>query len=479
MFLIALGALAGLGHAPIDWPVFTVIACALFLALHSQAATTRQAALHGFAFGVGYFAFTLRWIVSPFLVYITEDGWMAPFALILMSAGFAAFWAFAAWIAQRIRPQSACLIGLAIIGAEILRGVILTGFPWGKIGQVFIATPFAQLAAIAGPHALTGLVIGAAYIVMMLFNGKRWPFLFIIGFIGLGLWLRPEPAAEIAADAPIIRLIQPNAPQEQKWDPAYANLFFERMTHFSNKDDVPDLIVWPESSIPALLNYAEDLLVQISEAARGAPVVLGANRREGSLYYNSFLLLGHDGLVSRVYDKQHLVPFGEYIPGGELLNTVGIPHFASSQGAGFSAGDGQKHMMIPGIGHIRPLICYEGIFAHEIGASVRPEAMILITNDAWFGKDAGPFQHLAQARLRAIERGVPMIRVANTGISAMIDAKGRITGQIALDTHGYLDVPLPPASQATLYNRWGSIPFLIVYIFSTVLIIFPRRVDTG
>lgn len=215
-----------------------------------------------------------------------------------------------------------------------------------------------------------------------------------------------------------------------------------------------------------LLNFADDALAQMSDTARGAPIIVGVNREEAGLYYNSFVHLARGGEIAGFYDKQHLVPFGEFIPGGDLLHELGIHGFGSSYGGGFTKGQGNTTLTIPGIGSIRPLICYEGIFAEEIaGQGQRPRAMILITNDAWFGKDAGPYQHLAQARLRTIEQGLPMVRVANTGVSAIIDPYGRIIDEIALNTAGYIDAPLPEARPATLYSRTGDIPVLLLLIF--------------
>jgi apolipoprotein N-acyltransferase len=250
------------------------------------------------------------------------------------------------------------------------------------------------------------------------------------------------------------------------------------MLEFTGQGEVPDLVVWPESAIPDLLNYADDKLAQISDAARGAPVIVGVNRREGQRYYNSLVLLGRGGVVERLYDKQHLVPFGEYIPGGELIGDVGLGNFGASTGGGFSSGTTSRIMDVPGIGAIRPLICYEGIFANEIGADTRPRTMILITNDAWNGKDAGPLQHLAQARLRAIEQGMPMVRVANTGVSALIDAQGRLHGTIGMDTAGYLDLPLPPLALPTVYSLSGDWPFYTLLFLSLAAFLGFKRRET-
>ena len=248
------------------------------------------------------------------------------------------------------------------------------------------------------------------------------------------------------------------------------------MLGFTGEGDVPDLVVWPESSIPTLLNYADPELELISEAARGAPVIVGVNRAQYGLYHNSFILLGRGGQIDDIYDKQHLVPFGEYVPGGDMLHNVGIEGFGSSYGGGFTPGSGKRTIDVPGIGAVRPLICYEGIFAEEVGGTVeRPQVMVLITNDAWFGKDAGPFQHLAQAQLRAVEQGIPMVRVANTGVSAMIDARGQVTASIALNTAGYLDALLPAPLPPTQFSKTGDWPVLSLLALFLAVLGFSRR----
>lgn len=459
--LAALGALTALGQAPTDlWWVALLALAAAFVLVRMD--TGRAAFWCGWAFGVGYFALALRWIISPFLVHIERDGWMAPFALILMAGGFALFWGLAAWAAQRVFRGNWLALPLMLTLAEVARALILTGFPWALLGHSLISTPFGQLAAFGGPHLLTLLLLLLAAAVASGQIIKAAPAL--IAFAIAWPLLSP-PTPDPSPEQQTIRLIQPNAPQEEKWDPVMSGVFFDRMLTFTGEGDTPDLIVWPESAIATLLNYADPWLTEMADAARGAPMIVGVNREQGGRYYNSFVHLGRGGHIAGFYDKQHLVPFGEYIPGGDLLHQIGIRGFGASYGGGFTAGAGLRTLNIPGIGPIRPLICYEGIFAEEVGGTTdRPRALILITNDAWFGKAAGPYQHLAQAQLRAIEQGLPMVRVANTGVSAMIDPYGRITAQIPLNEAGYVDAILPPALPPTLYARFGDVPIFITLL---------------
>lgn len=464
LILAVLGAAIGLGHAPLDWWWATLLVLAAVLVLTRDVVSPRRRFWQGWALGFGYFAFSLRWIVSPFLVHIERDGWMAPFAMILMAAGFALFWGVAFALAARVGKGSLISIALCLVVVEALRSLILTGFPWALLGHTLIATPFVDVAAFGGPHLLTAIVTGLATCLAATFQARwRWGGIGVLIIVAALVvsWNRPTPTLTDQT----VRLIQPNAPQDEKWDIDKRHVFFDRMIRFTAAGEVPDLVVWPESSIPVLLNYAGPELNLVSDVARGAPLIVGVNRAEGDLYHNSFILLGRGGAVDDLYDKQHLVPFGEYVPGGDLLHEIGIRGFGSSYGGGFTPGAGKRTIDVPGIGPIRPLICYEGIFAEEVGATdVRPNALVLITNDAWFGQDAGPYQHLAQAQLRAIEQGLPMVRVANTGVSAMIDARGRITGSIDLNTAGYVDAVLPAPLPPTVYSRFGDWPVLSLIV---------------
>ncbi len=461
--LAVLGALAGLGQAPTDLWFVTVLAFALVFAIYPMAASARQSAFYLWAFGFGYFAFSLRWIVEPFLVDIARHGWMAPFALFLMGAGAALFWAVAGWLAARVAPRSVLMLALLLVGVEVLRALILTGFPWALIGHIWVPTHLAQLAAFGGPHLLSLMTVLAALCVASLANRTR-----IVGLVGIGglvavaFVLQPSSMPAPGPDLPIVRLVQPNAPQHQKWDLAFRDVFLNRMIRLTGEGDVPDLVVWPETAVPYLLNQIDDDLRLLSDAARGAPLVFGIQRRDQERRaYNSLVVLGQGGAIQSIYDKRHLVPFGEYIPGARLLGRLGATGLASNLGTGFTPGSQAGPLTLPGVGAAVPLICYEGIFAEEISYGVdRPRLLLLITNDAWFGKGAGPRQHLAQARLRAIEQGLPMVRVANTGISAMIDAKGRITAFLPLGVDGAIDAPLPHALPATVYSRTGDWPLL-------------------
>ena len=227
-----------------------------------------------------------------------------------------------------------------------------------------------------------------------------------------------------APPGPVIRLVQPNADQSLKWQPDHAGTFFRRhldLTAVPPGGKVPDLIVWPETAVPFLLEEPWDGLERMVAAAGDTPVAFGVQRSEGLRGYNSLAVLGRDAAgapqVLAVYDKHHLVPFGEFIPGGDLLaDWLSIPSFAPKEGYGYSAGPGPALLDLgPTLGRVLPLICYEAVFAYFPRAVDRPGWMLQVTNDAWFGDRSGPFQHLALNRLRSIETGLPLVRVANTG----------------------------------------------------------------
>jgi len=470
MTLAALaGALAALGQAPFNlWPL-TILGLAAVHLMAAPIQSPRQMASLWWAAGAGYFALALSWIVEPFLVDIQTHGWMAPFALVFMAAGMALFWGAAGALArvaakgQGIGFAVATTLALVLIG--YIRGHLFTGFPWALPGHVLIPTPALQWAQWGGAMGLTLAVVALATGITLVRRAPRQGTLIwavaLAGLMAGGHLLKPP--LDDTAGRPIIRIVQPNVPQAEKWDPALAPQHFDRALAMTadgiDPANPPALIVWPETSVPAWLEEVPHLLPIMSDAAQGQPMVFGINRGEGQRIYNTLVQIGAGGGVDAVYDKHHLVPFGEYIPMGDVLGSFGLRGLAQRDGNGFSAGPGPSLLTIPGVGTALPLICYEGVFPHDIAAAPeRPEVLLLITNDAWFGKVSGPYQHLAQARLRAVEQGLPMIRAANTGVSAMIDPAGRLTGVMPLGTAGTRDVALPPAQPPTVYARIGDLP---------------------
>ena len=482
---LALGALAAAGQAPLGyWPV-TLAALAVLAEIMVRRAGAGQMIWTGWAAGTGYFAAALFWIYEPFQVEADIYGWMAPFAVVLMAVGMALFWALAGGIAALGCGRGARALGFAIglTATDLLRGYIFTGFPWALAGHVWIDTPVAQIAAFTGPMGLSALTLLAAVLpVMAVLLWRRVG----LGVAGLALiaacWA--FGAARLAEPIPPrspeihVRLVQPNARQETKWQPEAWQANLDRMLADSapGQDARPDLIVWPETAIPFLLNRAGPLLEDMAMVSAGVPIATGIQRQEGARFYNSLAVIGAGGTVRATYDKWHLVPFGEYVPLVDRFADLGISAFAAQVGLGYSAGPGARVLDLGTAGKVLPLICYEAVFPQDLNAAPeRADWILQITNDAWFGTLSGPYQHLAQARLRAIEQGLPLLRAANTGVSAVIDARGRVLHSLALNTDGVIDAAVPGALPWTLYARTGDVPATILILAAGLALLLSGR----
>ncbi|WP_171238953.1 apolipoprotein N-acyltransferase [Ruegeria sp. HKCCA5763] len=479
-----LGGVAGFGLAPYGYWALTILSLILIVPIFLASETRARAGWIGWVFATGYFAHALSWIIEPFQVDAERHAWMAPFALLFMAGGLALFWAVSFWMSRRpgaspFRQSLLLIVTLSL--AELARGYVLTGFPWAGVSQVWIETPVAQLLSLFGPFGLNALTfaatfpIGSAMMHPRPFRGLVQSLVFTAGLAVVALsYAAIRPTVH---DGPhVVRVVQPNAPQHQKWDPAYAPLFFSRQIEYTAARPEPDLIVWPETAVPAWLGSAQPFLAAIADAAQGTPVVLGIQRGDGPRIFNSMIQLDANGQQAGLYDKHHLAPFGEYVPFGDLLGRFGIHGMAATTGHGFSAGPGPELMDMGELGNALPLICYEAVFPQDVnGASGRADFLLQITNDAWFGTRSGPYQHMVQARMRAIEQGLPMIRSANTGISAMIDPLGRVTASLSLGEGGYLDAVLPLPQQSTIYSRTGDSAVLVILLFLGAIILFSAR----
>jgi apolipoprotein N-acyltransferase len=468
----ALGATAAFGQAPYDQTVIMLIAFIVLFRFYAEQTTARAAALYGWAFGAGYFAHTMHWIVSPFLVDAARHGWMAPFALILMAGGLALFWGLSFWMARRAFPTATWPAACALAGMELLRAHIFTGFPWGMVSQALVNGVMGQALAWVGPYALNLMFLLIAVFLAAVTGRAAIRRMQIAGLVGvLALLLLPPLAPPAPLTGETVRLVQPNAAQRDKMDPDKALMFFERQLDFTAAPpeegaQPPALVVWPEVAIPWALEEGGFALEKISRARNGAEVILGVLRWDEGRVYNSMALINHWGHV-QTYDKHHLVPFGEYVPFADLLARWGIFGLAAQDVGGMSAGPGPQVIESDTFGTGIPLICYEVIFPHNVHSDATGGHrwfMVQITNDAWFGRGAGPKQHLAQARMRAIERRLPLIRSANTGISAVIDPWGRITHSLELNTAGFIDAAMPRIAGASLYGRTGDLPFTVLVL---------------
>ncbi len=470
-----LGAIAATGQAP--WAMW-YLALPAFAAFFQLVLRCGAGAWPGLLFGAGHFGLALSWIVEPFLVEPEVHGWMAPFALFGIAFGLGLFWAAAAAIGRRGGPLG---LAAAFTAAEILRSVVLTGFPWALPGHIWIGTPLDQTAALIGANGLTLLTLVAAALPL---GAPRAGTAAAVALLGattaFGLWRLDRPMPDIAS-APLVRIVQPNAAQHLKWDEDEVGRIFDRNLALTRGAAPADIVIWPETAFPYLLDRAPNALRAVGAAGQGALVILGAQRTDGGyLGWNSLAVVAPDGSVLETYDKHHLVPFGEYIPFGDLAFEIfGLRAFAAQTGAAYSAGPGPQRIDLgPPFGSFAPLICYEAVFPGILNrVPGRADWIVQITNDAWFGRLTGPFQHFALARLRAIEQGLPLARAANTGITAMIDARGRVVGSLPMGVPGALDLPLPPPLPPTPYHRWGEGPALLLLAALAAALVLRRRLD--
>lgn len=477
---LAAGLATALGQAPWGLWWLAVPALGAIAAQVARARTPGRAFFRAWVAGLAGFALTMHWIVEPFFVDAARHGWMAPFALLAMTGGMALFWGaagvFAAW-AVRAPVARIWVFALAMLALEDLRGLLFTGFPWALSGHVWIGTPADQLAALGGPLLLSALSLGlaAAFGTAWLRwrQGRRDRAGAVLVAAGLalaagwgwGLARLAQPAPE-APGLPL-RIVQGNVPQHLKWNPDHVDGFFRRHLDLTATPATSPraLVIWPESAAPFFLDRPGNGLLAVAEAAGGAPVLLGLDRRSRDdqgvrRYHNSLAVIDGAGAPVAIYDKHHLVPFGEYVPLiGALAADGRWGGLASRALSGYAPGPGPVVLDLGPLGRVLPLICYEAVFPRDLRTPERPDWIVQITNDAWFGALAGPYQHFAQARLRAIETGLPMVRAANTGVSAVVDARGRVVAALALNVTGVLDADLPGARAAPPYARLGDAPW--------------------
>jgi len=301
----------------------------------------------------------------------------------------------------------------------------------------------------------------------------------VVGIFVLSLlffWGFQRQNHEVFFTEKTILLVQPNAPQSEKWDENLAPVFFNRMIEATEQANDVNLIVWPESAIYKPLNYADDLLDAINEASSGVPVVFGALRYDENGNLRNSLVLNKSTDKQLVYDKSILVPFGEYLPFSGFLGNLGLNSMVNSYGSSFTRGHGADLIEVETDLYFQPLICYEAIFPSILRATAnRPDLIIQITNDAWFGRFSGPYQHLEILKMRAIETGIPVARSANTGISAVISANGKVIDSLPLETQGSLELTIPRGLKPTFYFIWGdSIFFMMILSLITMRLLVKR-----
>ena len=482
----ATGALAAASLPPVGlWPALFV-AFPVFLGLLATAPLRhwRSGFGLGWLFGLGYFVVTFHWIGFAFLVDAATYLWMMPFMLGALAGGMALYWGIAAVLARRLGESGLPLVltFAASLGAmEWLRGHLLTGFPWAAPGLAADGMGgLAQAASVIGMTGLTVMIVlwaglpfallgrpsravrGVA-VLMLLSLPVCW---------GLGAW-RLADAVTTFVPGVALRIVQPNVGQEQKWREDNARMIFDRLKALSSAPSAlhPDGIasithvIWPESAVPFLIGESDVARAELKPLLGGRTVLITGSIRLGEAaepdgevpVYNSIMVFDGDVNLVDVYDKWRLVPGGEFLPFESLLEPLGFRKVVTVPGS-FAAGPGPVTLNLPGLPPAGLLVCYEAIFPHDlVDPKHRPGVLINVTNDGWFGKSTGPYQHLAQARMRSIEQGLPMIRAANTGISAVVDSYGRVLSALDLMAEGTLDSDLPASIAATSYAKFGDL----------------------
>ena len=482
------GAVSALGFAPVEFFPALLLGFAVLLLLLDGAAleqrSWRVAALCGWAFAFGQYLIGWHWIGYAFMVDPAAHLWQLPFAILFLTGGLALYAGIACALTMlwwRDGISRILIFSVFYAASEWVRGHALTGFPWNLPAYGWGASwAVMQSASLVGAYGLSFLTIllGAS---LAEFCNRRWraPLAMILIFAGLWVYGAVRLFATPTQDIPGVRmrLVQPDIPQNEKYVRSLVVRNWQRLVDLSEKPGVVTHIIWPEAAPSFLLDRSPTALDQIASITRGGrTLITGAARAQMSAsaphFYNSLYIFGPGGKIAAIYDKFHLVPFGEYVPFASLLARVGITKLTQGD-TGFSAGDGPHFYQVPNAPDVTPLICYEIIFPGAVTTSHRPGWLVNVTDDSWFGPWAGPMQHLLTARVRAIEEGLPVARDANTGITAMIDPLGRVTAHLDLGRMGSLDANLPRALSATPYARFGDVPFALL-LFAAVALGFAK-----
>jgi apolipoprotein N-acyltransferase len=496
---ILLGALAACALPPVDLAPVLLISFAGLVWLGDGSAGFAAAFALGWSFGFGFFLAGLYWIAAALFVDIASFWWLVPFAAMGVPAGLAIFtgaascasYAACRWL-RLGGTQRIVALALFWVAAEWLRGHVLTGFPWNLIGYAWSGgfphgLDVLQSVSVVGIYGLSLITVLAAALPARLgdFSGNRWaPSLAALVLIAVpAVWGFDRLANGQPRDVPgvTLRLVQPSIPESIKNEPAQRLANFRRIFALSTTQSATPLtaILWPEDGAPPFLDRDAGAREALAQAAPvDGYLITGTVRTDPepqppAHVWNSLVAIDHDGVIRASYDKFHLVPFGEYVPMRSILPMQKI----TPGGIDFSAGPGPRTIELPGLPPFSPLICYEAVFPGAvIDPAHRPAWLLNITNDAWYGFTSGPFQHLAIARARAVEEGLPLVRVGNNGISAVFDPYGRVMGRLDLNAVGVLDEKLPQALPPTWYGRWGDGPLLVAALLIMVNMLGTRIV---
>ena len=483
------GAASTLALAPFNaWPVlfltFPVLVWLVDGAAAGRLGGVGAAAIAGWWFGFGYFLAGLYWIGFAFLVDADKFAWLLPIAVVALPAGMALYTAFGLALARLLWTRGALRVltlAATLTAAEWLRGHVVSGFPWNAFGYALTGPlVLAQASALIGLWGMTFLAVAIFASPAVLadhpgdsprrFLAPAASVAILLALAGYGaIRLAQHPTSFVSGVR--LRIMQPNLTQDERFNYGAKQRVMQRYLALSDRATGPQTsgvkdvthLIWPESAFPFYLAREADALAQIASLlARHTVLITGAVRAaamapSGAVRaYNSVYVIDRDGSIAGIYDKVHLVPFGEYLPFTDFLESLGLISLTKMPG-GFLEGDRRRLMTVPGAPSMLPLICYEVIFPDAaVPRGERPGWLLNLTNDGWFGISTGPHQHFQQARVLAIAGGLPLVRAANTGISAVVDPLGRIIKELPLGTEGVLDSGLPQPIAPTPYARIGD-----------------------
>ncbi len=491
-FCLVAGAVSACGFAPLDlWPL-TLIGTAVLLFAVERAPRLRIALARGWWFGLGQFTVGLNWIATSFSYQSNMPPWLGWIAVVLLSLYLAIYPAVASGLAWRWaggeRLRLVLVFAAAWIVTEFLRGVLFTGFPWNPLGVSLLLTPAAFFSTLAGTYGLSGLAALMAGALFLLAR-REWRsgggvVLGTATAVGIALLLAPSPIGEPGAQ---VRIVQPNIDQTIKYDPDHFERQWRRLEELTGRPaDRPPagsgrMIFWPEVAVPDILSRDEPARLRIAALLgprdamlTGASELVPDDSGRVAGIYNSLFALDALGTIHGRYDKSHLVPYGEYLPMRPLMKALGLSELAPSAFDTWE-GPGPRSIAVPGFGRVGGQICYEMVFSGAVvDRADRPSFLFNPSNDAWFGR-WGPPQHLAQARLRAIEEGLPVLRSTPTGISAIIDSRGHLVASLGWRVAGVIDGQIPPAAPPTVFARAGNLmPFLLALLLAGAALLAAR-----
>ena len=497
-FLIALffGAASAFAFQPTGlWPLMP-IAFAILCELVARAPTLRRAMLVGWGFAVGQFCVGLNWIATAFTFQAAMPAWLGWIAVVLLSLYLAVFMMLSAGLAWTFGRNRRIALVLALAGSwaisEYLRGTIFTGFAWNPVGVALVDTPWRASGAWIGTYGLSALVVLAGGLLWLAARREWKPALAIAAsamVLAIVTIVGVQPGVSTAKP---IRIVQPNIGQQDKWKPGFGDQAAASLNRLSGvRDDRPQLLFWPEAAVTDPLEDNRPPVKPFIEFERqratrtlgpgdvlltGALAFASSDGRTVTNAANSVFALGPGGTLLGRYDKAHLVPYGEYLPMRPILSAIGLSRLAPGD-LDFAPGPGPRTVALPDAwGKVGFQLCYEIIFSGDVvDRANRPDFIFNPSNDAWFGR-WGPPQHLAQARLRAAEEGLPVIRSTPTGISAVVDASGQIVQSLPWRTAGVIDATLPAPQAPTPFARLGNvIPLTLAFVLLIAAIALDRR----